>query len=48
MLYYLNLEDNNIAINPGIKHMPFIQTLASIIVVAIENKDTPKNSSNKS
>ena len=33
-----DLEDNNITINPGIKHMPFIQTLASIIVVAIENK----------
>ena len=33
-----DLEDDNIAINPGIKHMPFIQTLASIIVVAIENK----------
>ena len=33
-----DLEDDIIAISPGIKHMPFIQTLASIIVVAIENK----------
>ena len=33
-----DLEDELIAISPGIKHMPFIQTLASIIVVAIENK----------
>ena len=33
-----DLEDELISISPGIKHMPFIQTLASIIVVAIENK----------
>jgi len=33
-----DLDDELIAISPGIKHMPFIQTLASIIVVAIENK----------
>ena len=33
-----DLEDEIISISPGIKHMPFIQTLASIIVVAIENK----------
>jgi len=33
-----DLEDELIAISPGIKHMPFIQTLASIIIVAIENK----------
>ena len=33
-----DLEDELLAISPGIKHMPFIQTLASIIVVAIENK----------
>ena len=33
-----DLEDELIALSPGIKHMPFIQTLASIIVVAIENK----------
>jgi sigma-B regulation protein RsbU (phosphoserine phosphatase) len=33
-----DLEEELIAISPGIKHMPFIQTLASIIVVAIENK----------
>ena len=33
-----DLEEELISISPGIKHMPFIQTLASIIVVAIENK----------
>jgi len=33
-----DLDEETIAISPGIKHMPFIQTLASIIVVAIENK----------
>ena len=33
-----DLDEELIAISPGIKHMPFIQTLASIIVVAIENK----------
>ena len=33
-----DLDDELISISPGIKHMPFIQTLASIIVVAIENK----------
>ena len=32
------LEDDELSFNPGIKHMPFIQTLTSIIVVAIENK----------
>ena len=38
-----DLEDDVIAISPGIKHMPFIQTLASIIVVAIENKRYSKD-----
>lgn len=33
-----DLEEDAISISPGIKNMPFIQTLASIIVVAIENK----------
>jgi len=33
-----DLKEELIPISPGIKHMPFIQTLASIIVVAIENK----------
>ena len=33
-----DLEEESVNISPGIKHMPFIQTLASIIVVAIENK----------
>ena len=33
-----DLEEEFFNISPGLKHMPFIQTLASIIVVAIENK----------
>ena len=33
-----DLEEELFNISPGLKHMPFIQTLASIIVVAIENK----------
>ena len=33
-----NLEEDLFKISPDIKHMPFIQTLASIIIVAIENK----------
>jgi sigma-B regulation protein RsbU (phosphoserine phosphatase) len=32
------LEEEVFKISPDIKHMPFIQTLASIIIVAIENK----------
>tara|TARA_B100001093_G_scaffold519587_1_gene609288 strand:- start:3875 stop:5128 length:1254 start_codon:yes stop_codon:yes gene_type:complete len=33
-----DLEEELFNISPGLKHMPFIQTLTSIIVVAIENK----------
>lgn len=33
-----DLNENEIRISPTIKHMPFIQTLTNIIVVAIENK----------
>lgn len=33
-----DLEEELFKLSPGIKHMPFIQTLASIIIVAIENK----------
>ncbi len=33
-----DLDEEEIRISPTIKHMPFIQTLTNIIVVAIENK----------
>jgi phosphoserine phosphatase RsbU/P len=33
-----DLDENAMNISPAIKHMPFIQTLTNIIVVAIENK----------
>lgn len=33
-----DLDEDEIKISPTIKHMPFIQTLTNIIVVAIENK----------
>ncbi len=33
-----DLEEEIFKISPDVKHMPFIQTLASIIIVAIENK----------
>lgn len=39
-----DLNDNEIRISPTIKHMPFIQTLTNIIVVAIENKRFAKES----
>ena len=32
-----DLEDK-VEVSPAIKHLPFVQTLTSIIVVAIENK----------
>jgi len=38
-----DLNENAIAISPTIKHMPFIQTLTNIIVVAIENKRFAKS-----
>jgi len=33
-----NLNKDDIALHPSMKHMPFIQTLTNIIMVAIENK----------
>ncbi len=33
-----DLNEDEIALSPTIKHMPFIQTLTNVIVVAIENK----------
>jgi sigma-B regulation protein RsbU (phosphoserine phosphatase) len=36
-----DLEDK-VEVSPAIKHLPFVQTLASIIVVAIENKKLAK------
>ncbi len=37
-----DLEDR-VEVSPAIKHLPFVQTLASIIVVAIENKKLAKD-----
>lgn len=39
-----DLDEDQIRISPTIKHMPFIQTLTNIIVVAIENKRFAKES----
>jgi sigma-B regulation protein RsbU (phosphoserine phosphatase) len=39
-----DLNEDEIKISPTIKHMPFIQTLTNIIVVAIENKRMAKES----
>ncbi len=39
-----DLDEDQIKISPTIKHMPFIQTLTNIIVVAIENKRLAKES----
>jgi sigma-B regulation protein RsbU (phosphoserine phosphatase) len=38
-----DLEEDSIQISPTVKHMPFIQTLTNIIMVAIENKRFAKN-----
>lgn len=38
-----DLNEEAIQISPTIKHMPFIQTLTNIIMVAIENKRFAKN-----
>jgi len=38
-----DLEDK-VELSPAIKHLPFVQTLANIIVVAIENKKLAKES----
>ena len=37
-----DLNEHEIRISPTIKHMPFIQTLTNIIIVAIENKRLAK------
>ncbi len=37
-----DLEEDKVAVSPAIKHLPFIQTLANIIFVAIENKKLAK------
>ncbi len=39
-----DLDENEVRISPTIRHMPFIQTLTNIIVVAIENKRLAKES----
>ncbi|MFT7614139.1 MAG: sigma-B regulation protein RsbU (phosphoserine phosphatase) [Parvicellaceae bacterium] len=39
-----DLNEDEIRISPTIKHMPFIQTLTNIIIVAIENKRLAKES----
>jgi sigma-B regulation protein RsbU (phosphoserine phosphatase) len=37
-----DLNEDNVQMSPTIKHLPFIQTLTNIIVVAIENKRLAK------
>jgi len=37
-----DLEEEKMEVSPAIKHLPFIQTLANIIFVAIENKKLAK------
>ena len=39
-----DLNDDTIGVSPAIKHLPFIQTLTNILVVAIENKKLAKES----
>ena len=39
-----DLDEQELKISPTIKHMPFIQTLTNIIVVAVENKRLAKES----
>lgn len=39
-----DLNEDRLQISPTIKHMPFIQTLTNIIIVAIENKRFAKQS----
>ena len=38
-----DIDDEKIEVSPTIKHLPFIQTLTNIIVVAIENKKLAKD-----
>ncbi len=42
-----DLDDDKVEVSPVIKHLPFIQTLTNIIVVAIENKKLYKESLQK-
>lgn len=39
-----DLNDDQLEMSPTIKHLPFIQTLTNIIIVAIENKKLAKES----
>jgi len=39
-----DLNEESIGVSPAIKHLPFIQTLTNILVVAIENKKMAKES----
>ncbi len=39
-----DLNEDAIGVSPAIKHLPFIQTLTNILVVAIENKKLAKDS----
>ena len=39
-----DLDDDKLELSPVIKHLPFVQTLTNIIVVAIENKRLYKES----
>lgn len=42
-----DLNEDELKISPTIKHMPFVQTLTNIIVVAIENKRLAKEAINQ-
>jgi|SRR6185312_1215335 len=39
-----DLNEESIGVSPAIKHLPFIQTLTNVLVVAIENKKLAKES----
>ncbi|HTA83687.1 MAG TPA: PP2C family protein-serine/threonine phosphatase [Bacteroidia bacterium] len=39
-----DLNEDAIGVSPAIKHLPFIQTLTNILVVAVENKKLAKDS----
>ena len=42
-----DIDDNKVEVSPVIKHLPFVQTLTNIIVVAIENKKRYKETIKK-
>jgi sigma-B regulation protein RsbU (phosphoserine phosphatase) len=42
-----DIDDDRVEVSPVIKHLPFVQTLTNIIVVAIENKKLYKESIQK-